>query len=110
MVMPRMSTSAAQHRIPVSQLTDATASLFRAAGLSAPAAATVAEALVEADRRGVSSHGVMLAPMYVNRLRAGSVTTRDAAEVVLDAGAIVVLDAHEALGVLTGDQAMGLAV
>ena len=56
--------------------------VFAAAGLSDRAAATVAEALVDADLRGIPSHGAMLTPMYVDRLRRGSVTTAERAEVV----------------------------
>jgi LDH2 family malate/lactate/ureidoglycolate dehydrogenase len=52
----------------------------------------------------------MLVPMYVERIRKGSVSLREEAEVVHDMGAVAVLDAHHALGQLTGDQAMALAV
>jgi LDH2 family malate/lactate/ureidoglycolate dehydrogenase len=52
----------------------------------------------------------MLVPMYVDRLRAGSVSTVARGELVVDAGAIGVIDAGNALGILTGDQAMALAV
>ena len=52
----------------------------------------------------------MLVPMYVERLRKGSVSTAVQAEVLLDAGAIAVLDAHHCLGQLSGDQAMAMAV
>ncbi|HKO26003.1 MAG TPA: Ldh family oxidoreductase, partial [Solirubrobacteraceae bacterium] len=78
--------------------------------LSARAARTVAAALVDSDMRGVGSHGVMLVPMYLDRLRAGSVSGWEEAEVVDQHGAITVLDARHALGQLTGDQAMGIAV
>jgi LDH2 family malate/lactate/ureidoglycolate dehydrogenase len=91
-------------------LVDAVAERFEGAGLSARAARTVAEALVDSDMRGVPSHGVMLVPMYLDRLRAGSVSRREQAEVVSEHGAVTVLDAHHALGQLTGDQAMRLAV
>lgn len=91
-------------------LVAAAAAIFEGAGLSAASAHTVAESLVEADLRGIPSHGLMLVPMYVDRLRAGSVSLADAAEVVVDFGAVAVLDAHNALGQLTGEQAMGLAV
>ena len=95
--------------VTVDWLRSAVIRLFIAAGLSEPAAATVTDGLVEADLRGVSSHGVMLVPMYLDRLRAGSVTTTQRAEVVGDLGAVAVLDAADALGILTGDQAMSLA-
>ena len=49
--------------------------LFVAAGLSEEAACTVASGLIDADLEGVSSHGVMLTDMYIDRLRHGSVST-----------------------------------
>jgi LDH2 family malate/lactate/ureidoglycolate dehydrogenase len=87
----------------------ATARVFTALGLPEDAAAAVAEGLVDADMRGIPSHGLMLVPMYVERIQAGSVTTATEAEMVTDLGAIAVLDAANALGILTGDQAMALA-
>jgi LDH2 family malate/lactate/ureidoglycolate dehydrogenase len=96
--------------IHASWLLDAVERVFVAAGLPAASAAAVAEGLVDADLRGIPSHGVMLVPMYVERLRAGSVSRAVAAEPVLDAGAIAVLDGANAFGILTGDQAMALAV
>jgi LDH2 family malate/lactate/ureidoglycolate dehydrogenase len=56
------------------------------------------------------SHGVMLVPMYLERLRAGSVSRHEQAEVVSQHGAVTVLDAHHALGQLTGEQGMRLAI
>lgn len=93
-----------------SVLTDAATRIFEAAGLSRSAARTVSGALVDGDARGIGSHGLMLVPMYVDRIRSGSVSTRSSADVVLDAGAIAVLDGGHALGVLTADQAMSLAI
>jgi LDH2 family malate/lactate/ureidoglycolate dehydrogenase len=52
----------------------------------------------------------MLVDMYVERLRAGSVSTRERASVVSERDGAVVLDAGHALGQLTGAQAMGIAV
>lgn len=91
-------------------LVRAAAVILEGAGVSAESARTVAGALVDGDLRGIPSHGLLLLPMYVDRLRAGSVSTADRAEVVTDFGAIAVLDAGNALGQLTGDQAMALAV
>lgn len=95
---------------PFPLLVDAATRIFVAAGVEHAAARRVAEALVEGDARGIGSHGLMLVPMYVDRLRAGSVSTCAEAEVVLDAGAIAVLDARQAFGVLTADQAMATAI
>jgi len=84
--------------------------IFVAAGLSEQAATTVADGLVEADLEGLTSHGVLLVDMYVDRLRAGSVSTAEAATIVSDRGSCVVLDAGNALGHLTGSQSIDLAV
>ncbi|MGH2884725.1 MAG: Ldh family oxidoreductase, partial [Solirubrobacteraceae bacterium] len=101
MTVPRVSTDA---------LVSAVAEVFNGVGVSARAARTVAGALVESDMRGMPSHGVMLVPMYLDRLRAGSVTRWEEAEVVAEHGAVTVLDARHALGQLTGDQGMRLAI
>jgi LDH2 family malate/lactate/ureidoglycolate dehydrogenase len=86
------------------------ARMFIASGLAEGAAARVAAGLVESDLEGMSSHGVMLVDMYLERIRRGSVSTKASAEVVSDRESAVVLDAGHALGQLTGEQAMGLAV
>ncbi len=96
--------------IPAPDLIATTARVFGALGLPDHAAAAVAEGLVDADMRGIPSHGLMLVPMYAERIRAGSVSTATEAAMVTDLGAIAVLDAGNALGILSGDQAMALAV
>lgn len=96
--------------VSVEWLTESLTAIFVAVGVSESGASKVAESLVDADRRGIPSHGAMLVSMYVDRLRSGSVSTRDEAEVLIDAGAIAVLDAHHMLGQVSGDQAMELAV
>lgn len=84
--------------------------IFVAAGMAEEAAAKVADGLVEADLEGQPSHGVMLVDMYVDRLRAGSVSTAQAAAVVSDRGGCVVLDAGNAFGHLTAAQSIDIAV
>lgn len=98
------------HGVAASALADFVGRLFAAAGLSAAAAAEVADGLVEADLEGLSSHGVMLVDMYISRLRQGSVSREPSAAVVLERNGAVVLDAGHALGHLTGRQAMTIAV
>ncbi len=84
--------------------------IFVAAGISPKAAATVAESLVDSECDGLPSHGVMLVPMYVERIKQGSVSLQDAATVVHDHATIAVLDAGNALGQVVADQAISLAV
>ena len=80
--------------IAADQLSALVARLFIAAGVPDTAARTVAGALVDADLEGQSSHGVMLVEMYLDRIRKGSVSLKQAGEIVSDKGATVVLDAH----------------
>lgn len=96
--------------IPAAQLGAFVARLFAATGLSVPAAEKVANGLVDADLAGLTSHGVMLADMYIERLQEGSVSKDTAGAVVSERQGAVVLDAGNALGQLTGEQAMSLAV
>lgn len=96
--------------VPAGELSQFVARLFEQTGLSVTAASVVADGLVDADLEGLASHGVMLTDMYVERLRKGSVSKLEDASVVSERGGAVVLDAGNALGHLTGDQAMAIAV
>ena len=84
--------------------------VFVKLGIAEDPARLVAAALVEADLEGIASHGVMLLPMYVDRMMAGSVSKAVEGKVVHDAGPAIVIDAGHALGQLTSDQATRLAV
>ncbi|MFB6722472.1 Ldh family oxidoreductase [Kribbella sp. NPDC056345] len=84
--------------------------VFSAVGFEPGDAVSIAVALVEADLRGVSSHGIMLVPMYVDRLNAGGVTRERELDIVSDAGAALVADARGGMGQLSSPQAMGQAI
>ena len=100
----------AAQTVSSASLSEFVARLFSAAGLSNAAAAAVAAGLVEADLEGLSSHGVMLVDMYIDRLLKGSVSRHETASIISERQGAVVLDAGHALGQLTGTQAMTLAV
>ena len=103
-------TTSSGATVPADQLSALVARLFAAAGISERAARIAAEALVDADLDGVSSHGVMLMDMYLDRIRHGSVSTEEEAVIVSDKDATVVLDARNTLGQLTGNQAITIAI
>ena len=96
--------------MPAAKLAVFVARLFVATGLSARAAEAVAGGLVDADLEGLASHGVMLVDMYIERLQAGSVSKKTTGAIVSERQGAVVLDAGNALGQLTGDQAMNIAI
>lgn len=60
--------------ISVSALKELVAQKFTAHGVDAETAAQVADVLIYADLRGVSSHGVMRVEHYITRLKAGGIT------------------------------------
>jgi LDH2 family malate/lactate/ureidoglycolate dehydrogenase len=96
-------------RIGAGALAEAVAQLFAAAGIAPAAAAMVAEDLVAADVEGVASHGVVLAPMYLERIQKGSVSRDSLGALVSDRQAALVIDAGNILGQLSARQAVGLA-
>jgi LDH2 family malate/lactate/ureidoglycolate dehydrogenase len=104
-----MSSDPAQS-VSADRLCAFVAELFAAAGVPHDAAMIVAGGLVDADLEGLHSHGVMLVDMYIERLRQGSVSKVQAVSVVSDRNGAVVLDAGHALGQLTGEQAMSIAI
>ena len=105
-----VQVQAAPVSVAAPELAEFVARLFAATGLPTEAAAVVAAGLVEADLEGLPSHGVMLADIYIERLQKGSVSKAVQAAVVSERQGAVVLDAGNALGQLTGTQAMELAI
>ena len=63
-------------------------------------AAIVADHLVEADLRGVHSHGVIRVPRYVEEIRERRINVRPNVRIVADGGGQVVMDADHAFGQL----------
>jgi LDH2 family malate/lactate/ureidoglycolate dehydrogenase len=96
--------------VDAQRLISAVGDILTAAGIAAADARLVAADLVAADLEGIASHGVMLLPMYVERIDKGSVSRASAGAVVSDRGAAIVIDAGNALGQLTSRQAVRLAV
>ena len=73
-------------------------------------ATLVVDGLVEADIEDQSSHGVLLLPMYVDRIIAGSVVPAGEGRVVSDTPTSVVIDAENALGQVTSEKAVSLCI
>ncbi len=69
----------------------------------------VADALVEADLRGVYSHGSALLPMYVERVLNGEIAKDADYKVEKDAGAVLLLNANNGFGHVSTKRAMRIA-
>src|SRR4051812_35994656 len=97
-------------RLTKSSLTDFAAAIFTAAGVEPAMAATWAQGVVWANLRGVDSHGVIRIPRYVDLLKKKSINPSPAMKVERRAGAIAVLDADRAPGVIGMTRAMDEAI
>lgn len=85
------------------------AQVFEKAGVQAAEAQMVAESLVQADLRGVDSHGVVRTDIYLQRLEAGMVNTKGKMKVTKD-GPITILDGRNHFGAVVGNKALDLAL
>jgi LDH2 family malate/lactate/ureidoglycolate dehydrogenase len=85
------------------------ARLFEGAGLLPEHAAIVAESLVQADLRGVDSHGVVRTDIYLKRIEAGLIRTDGRMEAEAS-GAVTLLDGRNNPGAVVGSRALELAL
>ena len=72
--------------------------VYQQAGLPADDARLAADTLVQADLWGHQSHGVLRLSWYVARLRTGVMQAVTRPEIVVDAGALAVMDGHDGVG------------
>jgi LDH2 family malate/lactate/ureidoglycolate dehydrogenase len=84
--------------------------VLEAAGSPHEEAAVVAESLLEADARGVSSHGYTRLGAFAERLRRGIVKPGVRGRIVRDTPAFVHLDGENGMGVAVARHAMTLCI
>ncbi|WP_256831908.1 MULTISPECIES: Ldh family oxidoreductase [unclassified Paenibacillus] len=84
--------------------------VFMKAGLPEPSAAIVAESLVEADLRGVDSHGVVRTAIYLKRIEAGMIDPLSQIEKVSESDATVLVDGNNNFGSVIGRRALEIAM
>jgi LDH2 family malate/lactate/ureidoglycolate dehydrogenase len=84
--------------------------LLVAHSVPASDAAIAAGCLVSADLRGVSTHGIMRLPGYLDRIRRGLVNPAPVLEPIVTAGAAASLDGQNGLGFVVATRAMRQAI
>lgn len=77
--------------------------------IDSEAAGRTASVLVETDLLGIASHGVQQLPRYADMLKSGAVDGFARPEIVLDGGAIMVVDAHHGMGQFATGMAVDMA-
>jgi LDH2 family malate/lactate/ureidoglycolate dehydrogenase len=79
-------------------------------GVPAEDAHLLADSLVVAELWGHSSHGMLRLPWYVERLRSGVMTAVTKPEIVMDGGAVTVMDGHHGIGQVLSAKAVELGI
>jgi LDH2 family malate/lactate/ureidoglycolate dehydrogenase len=97
-------------RVPAPALRAHAAALLTGLGVPANQADAVAETLVEADLRGIDSHGVNLVRLYATRLRAGQLEPRTELRILRDEGPFLHVDGGLGLGQIAGLLAIDRAI
>lgn len=84
---------------------------FAAYGVPRGDAEICADILLEADRRGIESHGVnRLKPIYLDRIKVGRQLAVTEVEVVRETITTAVLDGHHGMGQVVSHKAMSMAI
>ena len=96
--------------VAASRLHPFVARILNRVGVPDADARLLADTLVEADLRGVHSHGVMRLPNYVRRIRAGLVRPEAHCTTTAEGPAFAQLDAHNSLGQVASVRAMDVAM
>lgn len=91
-------------------LRDRAAAVLAAAGVPSRDAHVVADSLVDADMRGIHSHGVNRLGIYVERLRAGGNRAHGEIAVLAEAPSLALLDGADLLAQVPSLRAVEVAV
>jgi LDH2 family malate/lactate/ureidoglycolate dehydrogenase len=84
--------------------------VFIKAGVSKENAETVADSLIQADLRGVDSHGVVRTAIYVERIEKNMINPFAAPEIVSEDFATALVNGHNNLGAVVGSKAVEIAL
>lgn len=105
--------AASARLVPASELLALCRTVFGVRGMTDDGAAYAAATLVEADLRGIESHGVTRLPQFATALETGAFNPRGVPKVVRQRGAFAQLDGDGAMGAIAArdavDHAIGLA-
>ncbi|MDO3606397.1 Ldh family oxidoreductase [Ralstonia pseudosolanacearum] len=98
------------HTVQAEQLTQFGTAVLESLGVPSADAHLLADSLVVAELWGHSSHGMLRLPWYVDRLRSGVMTSVSKPEIVMDGGAITVMDGHHGIGQVLTAKAVDLGI
>lgn len=91
-------------------LRDYCQALFETTGMAADEAYVNADNLVDADLKGIESHGTSRMPIHLKRIRSGAVRANYDIKVTSDRASAAVFDACHSMGPYVSKKAMDLAI
>jgi LDH2 family malate/lactate/ureidoglycolate dehydrogenase len=97
-------------RFPVAVVRDQIAACLVSFGMPEASARTTADIMVDADMRGIDSHGLSCIPNYYKRAQRNMITMDSALTVVRDGPVTALLDNGGGLGYVAAVKAMTLAI
>lgn len=97
-------------RVAYPKLMDFTTDALTRMSVPEGEASLIAKSLIDADLKGVHSHGVVRLPVYIERLQAGVVNPRPVIRTSRDGLGSCVIDGDNGLGHLVGHRAMEAAI
>jgi LDH2 family malate/lactate/ureidoglycolate dehydrogenase len=104
------ATARASRRHDPAALAAFAAAVYESEGVPSPDAILAADTLVQADLWGHQSHGLLRLGWYHARLRSGAMKPVTSSRIVVDGGAIAVLDGADGLGPVVAKRAVEEAV
>ncbi|MCQ2553057.1 MAG: Ldh family oxidoreductase [Clostridia bacterium] len=85
--------------------------VFKAYGVPEADAAICADVLLESDRRGIESHGCnRFKPIYLDRIKIGTLKPVTEIEIVKETPTTIVMDAHDGMGMVASHKMMELLI
>ncbi len=100
----------AERRIMPDALSAVVEAIFRGCDMESRDAHLLAAALVEADQRGIHSHGTLRVPDYVRKLTEEGVDPRGRPTIARTSGNAIIVDGANAMGQIVADFAMRAAI
>ncbi len=96
--------------IAAAELTRFVEAIVKAGGAPDRKASIAAASLVGSNLRGVDSHGVLLVPRYIDKLRSGEIDANADGRVLSESGACMLFDGENGIGQWISEQCCGHAI
>ena len=85
--------------------------VFKAYGVPEEDAKICADVLLESDRRGIESHGCnRFKPIYLDRIKNGTLLPKTECEIVKEGPCTVLMDAHNGMGMVASHKMMEMLI